>query len=129
MLHNQQQQNISRTFREGSTGTESLPPIRLQVLIYPVLQAVNMSTSSLLLNEDLILDRSFIARAWALAAFPNRGRDPRFIRAFLANRHLTLATRERLAKYFEFGPADGVQDEVLNCTCIVFHSSQSHYVT
>ena len=78
-----------------------------------MLQGVNMSTNSLLLIEDPVHYRAFVARAWALAAFPSRGRDPRFLSAFLANRHLTLATRQRLAKFFEFGPADGMQDEVM----------------
>lgn len=77
-----------------------------------MLQGVNMSTTSLLLNDDPMLDRVMVARLWALASFPRRGREPRFLRAFLSNRHLMLSTRERVAKYFDFGTPDGTQDEV-----------------
>ena len=89
-----------------------LPPIRLQVLIYPCLQAVNMTTTSLLLNDDLLVTRALMARTWALAAFYERGRDPQLVRALIESRHLTRASRESLAKFFYFGPADGSVDEV-----------------
>lgn len=89
-----------------------LPPIRLQVLIYPNLQWVNMTTTSLLSKEDLLMHRSFVARVYALAAFQAKGRNPQLIRSLLENRHLTLASRARYAKFFYFGPEDGSIDEV-----------------
>lgn len=87
---------------------ERLPPIRLQVLIYPSLQGLNWTTTSMLVLHD----REMCTRLWALLVFPERGRDPRFINALASHKHMSLPNRERISKFFEFGPADGSVDEV-----------------
>lgn len=97
---------------------ERLPPIRLQVLIYATLQGLNWTTTSML----VLPDREMLTRLWALLVFPERGRDIRFIRALTAHRHLALPARERISKFFEFGPADGSVDEVIVMPIISFIS-------
>lgn len=72
-----------------------------------------MTTTSYLVNEDLLVTQALLARTWALAAFNERGRDPRLIRALSESRHLTRASRVRLAKFFYFGSDDGTVDEVM----------------
>ena len=101
---------------------EQLPPIRLQLLIYPSLQGLNWTTTSMLVLHD----REMLTRLWAMIVFPERGRDSRFVRALAAHRHLTRPTRERISKFFEFGPPDGSVDEVALFAFVYF--TFSHFI-
>lgn len=56
---------------------ERLPPIRLQVLIYPSLQGLNFTTTSML----VLYDREMLARLWVKILFPERSHDTRFLKA------------------------------------------------
>ena len=96
----------------GDLATSPLPPIRMQVLIYPVLQLVNMSFVSNIANVDVMHRRRALCREARLLAFPNRPQDNALLDALCAANHTTRATRERLAKYFHFGPVEGTEDEV-----------------
>ena len=97
--------------KDASEGEGPLPPILAQVLVYPVLQLVNTTTSSHLVNLDPIYRRRNSARLVRLLAFPGRQQDGALLDAISAGNHTTRATRERLAPYFHFGPVDGSEDE------------------
>ena len=97
---------------DGDFAMSSLPPIRMQVLIYPVLQLVNMSFVSNIANVDVMHRRRALCREARLLAFPDRQQDAALLDALCAANHTTRATRERLAKYFQFGPVNGTEDEV-----------------
>ena len=93
-------------------GNGPLPPIRAQLLIYPLLQLVNSTTSSHLTNLDPIYRRRNSARLVRLLACPGRQQDLALLEAITEGNHTTRSTRERLAPYFHFGPVDGSEDEV-----------------
>ena len=81
----------------------ALPRIRLQILIYPVLQIATASTPSMLINGNFLPSGEFFTRLIAIFAFPERVQwEPRFYKQLLAGRHLTRANRTRIAHYFEF---------------------------
>jgi acetyl esterase/lipase len=99
--------------RASNTSKDvAMPPIRMQVLIYPGLQMINSTTVSLVTFSDPLHGRRAFCKAWTWLAFPDNVNDRAVVRALCANNQTTRAARERLAKYFYFGPSDGSEDEV-----------------
>ena len=82
---------------------EQLPPIRLQVLFYPVLQFVNVSTTSYLLRRYDVLNKKSMVWFWTLFLFGNRFYDINLLASLWANNQTTKRTRKQLADLFDFG--------------------------
>lgn len=112
MIEPQRKRASNSSAATSSAAAELLPPIRLQVLIYPLVQFVNTSTTSFTAHSDFLYGRSPLLRAWTWVTFPDRINDRALVRALTASSHVTRTTRERLAHYFHFGPPDGSEDEV-----------------
>lgn len=89
----------------SSTSDERLPPIRLQVLIYPPTQLVNLSTTSYLVNRhDFLFPKEEAARNRVrLLLGEAQANDARMCAAVYASNMTTAATRARLAPLFELG--------------------------
>ena len=117
-----------RWHRELSTSASAagLRPIRMLVLVYPLLQLVNSSTASSLAHADLVHRRVNLCRVTRHFAFPERRRDSALLRALCTSNHTTRATRERLAPYFHFGPVDGSEDPVSECSFCLLHPVRKH---
>lgn len=96
----------------GDLSDSPLPPIRMQVLIYPALQLVDMFTVSNVISVDVMHRRSLLCRFVPLLLLPDRQLERSLIDAICAGNHTTRASRERLAEYLRFGPVDGSEDEV-----------------
>ena len=111
----QPQRQSKAPSNSSQNSSAVLPPIRMQVLIYPGLQFVNSTTASYTTRavwSDPLQGRAPYCRALTWLAFPERINDRSLVRTLCMNNHTTRATRERLAHYFHFGPLDGSEDEV-----------------
>lgn len=113
VLLNETEQTLETNDSSGNASEATLARIRLQILIYPLLQIATARTSSMLLYGNLMPSRDFVTRLVALLAFPERVRlEPRFYKQLLAARHLTRATRARIAQYFAFWHLNESKNEV-----------------
>ena len=72
------------------------------MLIYPVLQFVNVSTTSYLLRRYQLLTKQDMIRLWAWFLFGKRGDDANFVASLYANNQTTSRMRTQLAKLFDF---------------------------
>ena len=101
------------TARGGDTSAEDpLPPIRAQLLIYPHVHLVNLTTTSNQVNRKAMSRYKNMCRFVPLLTCPDRQHDSSLLDAICVSNYTTRATRERLARYFHFGPVDGSEDEV-----------------
>ena len=98
--------------RGAPADKAGLHPIKLQIPMYPVTQFMNLSTTSFLLNRhDYILPKSDQARNRARVLLGEvKANDPAVYAAFYASNMSTRASREKLARFFEFAYVNSTPD-------------------
>ena len=80
-----------------------LPPLKLQVLLFPALQAVNLSTPSYVLNHNhpVVNKKQEVYYKAAHLLGREASRNRTLLDALYVNNHTTRATRERWAHVFD----------------------------
>ena len=95
---------LQKQANSTAAAAERLHPLKLQILIYPATQTVNLSTTSYLQNRaGPFLPKEVCARhlVWhAFGELVDSELDARLVRAAMASNFTTQETRARLAPLF-----------------------------
>lgn len=110
-----------------------LPPLKLQILLFPALQAVNLSTPSYVLNRQhpvVSKKQEVYYKATHLLGL-EASRNRSLLDALYVSNHTTRATRERWASVFdaldEWVGSDALPEEdVLNATRLRADQREEH---